>query len=647
MKTKYLFILLSFIITFKMEAQQTSDEKITALYLYRFPKYIQWLDEELDLTKTFTLKIGLLGAPQNVNSQLSELTKKGYPDGTKVEIIRFENIDQITKTHILFVAKEFNPKIETIWAKITGKNTLLVTQQLKTKKLIMINFKEKDENGRIGFQVNRYNIEKEKLIASSVLHDEKGDEIIMMELYDEIQQKLEEEKLIVEQQEIELKIQDQAIRLQTEKILYQQTEIDSQKDSLLKQQKMFQTQRQSLLEKTNMQRIELNKTLAEIDKQQQLLTEKLTTLETKENHIKLQKEVINVQQKAVERQKDSLLAQSNKISRQIEVIKRQNSLLATHEKTIKQQQIILILFIIITIFTLLFIIIIYRWYRSKKKASEQMLITNRLILKQKEELARINFELKKLSIVAAETNNAIIITDPQGYFEWVNPAFTHIFGFTLNQLIELKGNNIIGKQTKPEVVAKIQQCINEKTSVEYEFSTNNSNGETIWVQATLSPILDEHNQIKKLIAVDADITKLKNAEKQIHEQKLEIEKKNIDLEKLSLAVNQSFNAITILDLDGNFEWFNRRFAEIYGCSFKNFLNKKGKNIKEVSTNSNIEAIMKQCIETKQAVSYDSHIDKEKHRINLHTTLTPVLDKDENVTKLIAIDADISVFTISN
>ena len=49
------------------------------------------------------------------------------------------------------------------------------------------------------------------------------------------------------------------------------------------------------------------------------------------------------------------------------------------------------------------------------------------------------------------------------------------------------------------------------------------NGSEIWVQTTLTPILDENNEITKLIAIDANISKLKEAEKEIKLQTDEIQ----------------------------------------------------------------------------------------------------------------------------
>ncbi len=140
------------------------------------------------------------------------------------------------------------------------------------------------------------------------------------------------------------------------------------------------------------------------------------------------------------------------------------------------------------------------------------------ILTQAEELAAINRELEKLSLIVQKTENAIILTDKDGNFVWVNPAFTKIFGYTLEELITEKSPNIIGEETDPEVKEQILKCINQKTTVKYEAQYKTKDGKPIWVQTTLTPILDEFDQITGLIAIDSDITKLKEAEQRIKQQ---------------------------------------------------------------------------------------------------------------------------------
>ena len=137
------------------------------------------------------------------------------------------------------------------------------------------------------------------------------------------------------------------------------------------------------------------------------------------------------------------------------------------------------------------------------------------ILLQSEQLELINKELEKLSVVARNTDNAILLLDKDGNFEWVNSAFTQIFGYTLDELKTNISNNIIGKNTSPEIQKLIENCFENKKSVSYEFKVSHKNGKEIWIHTTLSPVLNEDDEISNVIAIDSDITLLKKAEQEI------------------------------------------------------------------------------------------------------------------------------------
>jgi len=106
--------------------------------------------------------------------------------------------------------------------------------------------------------------------------------------------------------------------------------------------------------------------------------------------------------------------------------------------------------------------------------------------------------------------------DTSGNFEWANNGFTRIYGLDYQEFKERVGSSIFAVSTNQNVKNAVEICRNKKESVIYEsYLTNNSTGERTWLQTTLTPILDQKKDIIKLIAVETDISKLKNAEEEI------------------------------------------------------------------------------------------------------------------------------------
>ncbi len=156
------------------------------------------------------------------------------------------------------------------------------------------------------------------------------------------------------------------------------------------------------------------------------------------------------------------------------------------------------------------------------EAEERIEKQNEKIINQAKILVQVNKELKKMSIVASKTDNAVSLMDGKGNFVWVNAGFSRMYGYTIDELINEK-NNIIGIDSNLHINDLINVWFGEKKAIIYETEKITKSDDKIWVQTTLTPILDDNNKVKKLIAIDSDISNIKRAEKQIQQQKDEIQ----------------------------------------------------------------------------------------------------------------------------
>jgi PAS domain S-box-containing protein len=140
----------------------------------------------------------------------------------------------------------------------------------------------------------------------------------------------------------------------------------------------------------------------------------------------------------------------------------------------------------------------------------------------KRELDEKNRELAKLSIVAQKTNNAVAIYDERLILKWVNESFIRFYGYTKKEYTDQFGHKITDSIDDSYIIKQIQICVNQKTAITYSYQHKIKTGETLWVQRTLSPVLDDEGNISKLVSVDSDITELKKAEERIRRQKKNI-----------------------------------------------------------------------------------------------------------------------------
>ena len=137
------------------------------------------------------------------------------------------------------------------------------------------------------------------------------------------------------------------------------------------------------------------------------------------------------------------------------------------------------------------------------------------ISNQADQLKLINKELRKLTIVARETDNAVIITDPDGNIEWINEGFVRLFGYNIEELREKFGMNIIEGSSVKNMREIFQKVKTNQSSETYESKVVAKNGEVINAYTTLTPVLDNNGEVEKMIAIDSDIRELKNAEEEL------------------------------------------------------------------------------------------------------------------------------------
>lgn len=287
--------------------------------------------------------------------------------------------------------------------------------------------------------------------------------------------------------------------------------------------------------------------------------------------------------------------------------------------------------------------------RSRNSLEEVVRKRTFEVQEKNRKLENINKELEMLSIVARETENAVMIMDAVGNVLWINDYFTKIYKYTLDEFIKVRGGNILKTSFNPEIEKAVRKCISEKEAVVYEALNVAIDGSEVWTQTTLTPVLDDAGEITNLVTIDTDISKRKKAEKEIIKQKERIEEQahilkeaNIQLERLSIVAKETENAIMIMDARGNILWINEYFTKIYEYTLEKFNSMRGKNIIETSFNPEIKHALNRCIKNKEAVSYEAlNVTVSGKEIWTQTTLTPVLDDSGEIKNLVTIDTNIT------
>jgi diguanylate cyclase (GGDEF)-like protein/PAS domain S-box-containing protein len=169
--------------------------------------------------------------------------------------------------------------------------------------------------------------------------------------------------------------------------------------------------------------------------------------------------------------------------------------------------------------------------------------------KQVEEQLRIFFH-------AVEQNPAaIVITDPNGGIEYVNPHFTRLTGYTLNEMRGKTPRILKSGETSDDTYKTLWQTIKAGQVWEGEVLNRKKNEELYWVNELIAPVLDENGVATHFVAMQQDITERKHTESELRVINTRLQVQLMEIENLHDQLREE--AIR----DGLTRLFNRRYME--------------------------------------------------------------------------------------
>ncbi|HRD85876.1 MAG TPA: EAL domain-containing protein, partial [Rubrivivax sp.] len=129
---------------------------------------------------------------------------------------------------------------------------------------------------------------------------------------------------------------------------------------------------------------------------------------------------------------------------------------------------------------------------------------------------RIRHELQRLSLAVRHAASGIMITDAQGRIEYVNPRFTELTGFELDEVRGQTPRFLKSGETPVAVYDAMWRSLRSGQSWRGELVNRRRNGSLFWCSQTLASVLDGDGRATECVAVMEDVTERKEAEATIH-----------------------------------------------------------------------------------------------------------------------------------
>ncbi len=132
---------------------------------------------------------------------------------------------------------------------------------------------------------------------------------------------------------------------------------------------------------------------------------------------------------------------------------------------------------------------------------------------------------------AIENSNIVSKTDINGIITFVNDEFCKIFGFSKEELIGSNHNIVRHPDVPKQNFTLLWDTILSKKPYKTTVKNMCKDGSTVYLNTTITPILDEKENIKEFIAIRYDVTKEVELKKDLERKDKELELLNKTLEQ--------------------------------------------------------------------------------------------------------------------
>ena len=236
---------------------------------------------------------------------------------------------------------------------------------------------------------------------------------------------------------------------------------------------------------------------------------------------------------------------------------------------------------------------------------------------------------KRLSLVANETDNSVVISDAQGRIEYVNPGFVKLTGFSEAECLgKTPGSILQGKLTDPETVKRISERLKKQEPFMDEIINYSKEGSPYWISLAINPVFGKDGKLERFVSIQANITETKREQLAFNGQ----------LKAISLA-----QAVIEFEPDGTIVTANENFCGATGYDLSEIKGRHHRMFCEraYTDSSDYAAFW----ENLRAGNYESgkfkRIDKQGNELWLRATYSPIFDEEGKVVKVVKFASNIT------
>lgn len=190
-----------------------------------------------------------------------------------------------------------------------------------------------------------------------------------------------------------------------------------------------------------------------------------------------------------------------------------------------------------------------------------------------EELTEHDTHLRLLESAVISATESVVITDanlvePGPFIVYVNPGFTRMTGYTIEETLGKSPRFLQGPESERETLNRLKQTLKAGQHFEGELRNYRKDGTLFDVFLKISPIKDHRGNITHFVAMQTDITKRKDVERQLVQSKKELEDFTLafrELHRLNTTIYDNRDDMMQAYLEAGCKLFGYDAASICRC----------------------------------------------------------------------------------